>query len=299
MKKRNNKEINEEIFRENWNKGLSDIKLTEIFDCGVSKIQKMRKKLGLPPNKKSVTNTIKISEDDILNLVEQGFTNIEIARKFDCSIATVLNTKKRCGINNRNERENKIIDLSEIQKQVIFGSTMGDAYIYKASKNASIVFQHSLKQKDYVSYLCDFFKDVPHTISQYTKRLDSRTGKIYETYQLNLHTNESFNVFKEMFYRNNKKIIPIDYLELYYTPLAMAIHFCDDGYNDGSGYNLSTCSFNTEDLIEFRKYLFNKYDLDTIITKANRIYIRKNSVEKFKNLIEPYIPECMMYKLKK
>lgn len=69
-----------------------------------------------------------------------------------------------------------------------------------------------------------------------------------------------------MFYDSNgKKIIPIKFLEEYYTPLAMAIHYCDDGYNEGHAAVFATCSFTLEELEQFKKFLFDKYSIETTL----------------------------------
>ena len=142
-----------------------------------------------------------------------------------------------------------------------------------------------------------YLSNIPHKISNYI-RTDIRTDKEYGVITLQLYANECFNIFREMFYRD-KKIIPIKYLEEYYTPLAMAIHYCDDGWNEGNAAIFSTCSFTKEELLHFKKFLFNKYGLETTIFGQNRLRVRACSFNLFKSLIKPYIPECMNYKIEK
>jgi hypothetical protein len=110
-------------------------------------------------------------------------------------------------------------------------------------------------------------------------------------------SNQTLTEFYNMFYKFNKKIIPEDLSLL--TPLAIAIWFMDDGYKSKNGYYLSTNSFTIEDINKTRKYLFNKYDIESSIDKNNRIYIFAKSINTFNKLISEYIIETMKYKLHK
>ena len=47
----------------------------------------------------------------------------------------------------------------------------------------------------------------------------------------------------------------------------------------------------------FREFLLLKYNLHTSIHGDNRLYIKAKSKQTFTDLIEPYILECVKYKL--
>lgn len=65
-------------------------------------------------------------------------------------------------------------------------------------------------------------------------------------------------------------------------------------------YTIASCGFDKESLELFQKFLFNKFNIETTITKDNRLYIRVNSRNLFEYLILPYVKEvpCMLYKLR-
>lgn len=63
---------------------------------------------------------------------------------------------------------------------------------------------------------------------------------------------------------------------------------------------IASCGFDKESLELFQKFLFEKFHIETNITKDNRLYIRMNSRNLFEYIITPYIKQvpCMLYKLR-
>lgn len=296
---KNRKKVNISIddFKKHWENGLSDIELAEIFNCACSTLSKFRRNLGLKANTKRHGKATLIDREILTKLVLDGFSNSEIAKKLKVTPLSIKNAKKRFGLENTDERINEKIILTHQQEEVLFGTLLGDAYAQIQSKHCCITIQHSKKQKEYLDYILSYFENIPKTINEYSRE-DVRTNKVYEVCSVRFHANECFDSFRMMFY-NDKKHIPLDKLEEYYTPLAMAIHYMDDGWNEGHAAIFATCSFTKEELQIFRKFLFNKYDLETTISSDNRIRIRACSYDNFIKLIKPYIPTCMNYKIEK
>lgn len=55
--------------------------------------------------------------------------------------------------------------------------------------------------------------------------------------------------------------------------------------------------FTEKEILEFRKFLFIKFNLETSMFKDRRIYIKAKSKFLFRQLVLPYMHESMMYKL--
>lgn len=204
-----------------------------------------------------------------------------------------------------NYGSNPTIELSHKQKELIFGCLLGDGYCKKVGndKNATFEFQHSLKQKEYVEYKRSFLLNLPGRVYEYTRH-DIRTEAEYDTYTASFLTNQCFSDFHSIFYDGGKKKIPLEYLDELYTSFALAIHYMDDGSCvKKSGYNsydvsIATCSFSIDDLNQLVYFLKKKFDLEFTIQKSsNRIRLRSKDISKFFNLIRPYVPECMLYKI--
>lgn len=279
--------------------GLTDIELADYFNCSYTFIGKTRRNLGLKANVRRVGKKILIDREKFIEEINNGRSNDELAKIFKVSPGSIKKAKERFGLQNLDQRINEPLILSHIQEEILFGSILGDAYVNPHGKNCSICIQHSKKQEDYLKYKCNYFPEEIYTISEYSRN-DIRTNKTYEVINVSFQSNLSFNKFRNMFYDDEKhKHIPIDQLENYYTPLAMAIHYCDDGWNEGNSAVFATCSFSKEELFEFKKFLFNKYNLETTIFGENRLRIRTCSYDLFINLISNYIPESMKYKITK
>lgn len=291
--------------KELWEQGLTDCEIAIELNASDITIGNHRRKLRLQPNKKKNTKKVEITVEELQDLCNRLCTDSAVARYLGIRTEKVKKLRDKYNIPIINYGANPTIELTQTQKELIFGCLLGDGYCKKVGndKNATFEFQHSLKQKDYAEYKKSFLLNLPGRAYEYD-RDDIRTNTTYHTYTVSFLTNQCFTDFHNIFYIKGKKRIPIEYLENLYTPLALAIHYMDDGsctkksvYNS---YDLSiaTCSFSTEDLNQLVSFIKKKFDLDfTIQPSSNRIRLRSKDISKFINLIKPYVPECMLYKI--
>lgn len=189
-------------------------------------------------------------------------------------------------------------------EQLIIGSMLGDGYLDKIShtlKNSRLSIAHSLDQKEY----CEF----KHSILQefdlagklcYNKIEHSRYKNGYiEECRFRSKTNVIFTRYRNLFYKENKKILHKQTINNI-NPLGLAIWFMDDGSKLISGYILCTHSFTESEVKYLRKLLKSKFKINTTCQQqGNVIYINKSSVELFDSIIDPYIVNSMKYKLHK
>lgn len=189
-------------------------------------------------------------------------------------------------------------------EQLIIGSMLGDGYLDKVAhtlKNSRLSIAHSVNQKEY----CEF----KHNILQefdlagklcYNKIENSRYKNGYiEEYRFRSKTNAIFTRYRNLFYKENKKIIHKQTINNI-NPLGLAIWFMDDGSKLISGYILCTHSFSKEEVTYLRKLLKSKFKLNTTCqSQGNLIYINKSSVKLFDSIIDPYMVNSMKYKLHK
>ena len=77
----------------------------------------------------------------------------------------------------------------------------------------------------------------------------------------------------------------------------------DDGSKSGSGFILNTQSFTKDENLFLIKILKENFDLDCVLhlhstlTNQYRIYIKANSMHRFRELVSPYFHTSMLYKL--
>ncbi len=151
---------------------------------------------------------------------------------------------------------------------------------------------HSAKQKDYVNWKYKILK----TITKSGPKLRNGNGNriAYRFYTKCLP--EITDLFRA-FYKNGKKFIP-DEFEI--NRLSLAVWFMDDGSKSRNALYLNTQQFSHFDQIKLQSLLKEKFDIDSNLNKDKiyeRIRITTFGAKKFCDLIRPYIPKSMEYKL--
>ena len=241
---------------------------------------------------------IKIKKEELIQLIEKGLKDSEIAEIMNVKTIGVYSARKRYNIVRESYSVNKSLELTNKPKEFFVGCLMGDGNMRLDNKciNPRFSCEHSMKQKDYVLYKFEILKDLnPFYKEAIRKTPDKRNGKLYESSIVRLNSNSSFLGIYNNFYKP-KKVISNEVLE-YYTPFAMAIHYMDDGYLSANSYYIATNCFDDDSLYLFKNFLLDKYNIKTNIHKGNKLYILKESKEIFTNLIKPYFIKSMMYKL--
>lgn len=243
---------------------------------------------------------IRIKKDVVLSLLSNGKNYEEIA-----SIVGVAKNsigrfcRKNFGLlDDRGKAKRQRIELTQKQKEILFGGLLGDMCIQKHLKNYRGSIIHSVKQLEYAQYL---HKELNNIVGIFRFIKVKANNNFYDECQFSIKPNLNLEFFYKEFYENfnNKKDIPYN-LELL-TPLAIAIWFMDDGFllNNGHSKTLgfSTCNFSLEGLLRIQKYLEENYNIKTIIRKNFYLIVKKESALTLKNLIDPYIINSMKYKV--
>lgn len=192
------------------------------------------------------------------------------------------------------------LPISQIQKEILFGTLLGDGNIQKQKIRSYIgKYNHSLEQKIY----CDKVRTELLPLVSELKYSDTKNkkypNKIYKNCYFYLKNNLNLEELYNMFYikENNKKDVPFDLSLL--TPRAMAYWFMDDGTANGNcSISIATCSFSLEGLLRLKNYLLITYGIEVTITKEFRLYFNTKTVKIFYNLVKEYIIPEMEYKFR-
>ena len=216
------------------------------------------------------------------------------------------NTKRSTkGINRLSSKERKLLLILEDKKEILIGILLGDAHIVKRSStgNSRLVYsQTAVAHRAYFEYVYNFFKElcVKDYIPQSRTMIDKRTNKVYNAISFTTMQLPCLNLYREMFYPSNVKIVPDNIYELL-TPRGLAFWIMDDGSKHGDGLHLSVYGFNSEDVDELMFTLQDKFSLKCSIhynrDKKPRIYIFKESMHTLTPLVKPYFINEMLYKL--
>ena len=187
---------------------------------------------------------------------------------------------------------------------VLFGSLLGDSYADKRlNKGTRFQFTQSSNNMEYLYWLHSFFALRGYCSSNkptITYRIGNN-GKKYYSLRFSTYTYFSFDYIYDLFYKEGKKIIPMN-LGDYLTPLALAIWICDDGGVVSAGLKLCTNCFKKEEVLYLISILKKVYNIDSNIQSAGSenqyiIYIPKSSMLKLSKIVKPYMISSMHYKL--
>nr|YP_009059678.1 LAGLIDADG endonuclease [Parasitella parasitica]AIO05728.1 LAGLIDADG endonuclease [Parasitella parasitica] len=193
-------------------------------------------------------------------------------------------------------------ELTNLQQDILIGLLLGDATLRpKGVKGGSALqINHSQGQKDYILYLHNLFE--PFIIAPV--KFQTKYNKVVDMtyYNCSMHTLAftCFANFRDYFYLNNRKIVPVNIGDLLKSP-GLAHWAMDDGSKADSGFILHTESFTFEEVMLLIKVLKDNFELEATPKKARNnfvIYIKASSIAQFKSLVKPYFVPSMLYKLK-
>lgn len=240
-------------------------------------------------------------EKDIISLHLAGLGNNQIASKLDCPYNKVWGTLKK---NNLNTSQSKwtSVTLTELEESIVVGTLLGDAsvlYRTKLSRYPSFSVTHSSKAEAYLDYKYSLLgKNLRLKKCEITQKVKGKEYKAAQIYSPNL---PCLKEYREKFYPNNIKIVPIEFIESKFTPLSLALLFMDDGTCDyrvtHSYYKIALDGLGYDEVVKFRDFLFRKFDLQTSVHKCGTLAIKAKSSDDFVDLIKPYMIDTMKYKL--
>ena len=263
-------------------------------------------------------------EERILEILKENPTlsNREIGKLVGKTRGTIQYYMNKLNIHRDRKAQQKLnntcrqksIHITQKAEQIILGSILGDGYMSPnrhpedthLTLNSELRISHGIKQKGYIEYKkCLLEKEGIRCTLNYTDTSEQKKHYIKGIeviskgiYYLKTQRNVSFNYYRDMFYRPNKKLCRYLYR---LDALGLAIWFMDDGFKNGRGWVLSTDCFTIKETQLLRDILKHNFDLDTTIRNSSlgnpQIYIRTSCREKFLKLVSPYICDCMHYKL--
>lgn len=114
------------------------------------------------PTKFNYSKISKINNEEFEKLFNQGLSDYKIAKILGMSPDGVYSHRMRHGYFRESLSENKPIELSNFQKQVLLGTMLGDSSFKmgKDSKNPAIICAHCIKQKEYCEYKTKIFENL-------------------------------------------------------------------------------------------------------------------------------------------
>lgn len=185
---------------------------------------------------------------------------------------------------------------------IIIGSILGDLHINKQhnSINSRLMFKQGLLNEVYILHLYDLFKHYCNSGPNYGASSHVRTGNINNNISFNTLSLPCFNYYHDLFYVDKVKRVPLNIGELL-TPVSLAYWAMDDGCKLKKNFVLCTDSYSFSEVELLIKVLKDNFDLNCTYLIRNedqyRIYIKSDSMDKFRSLVTSHFHESMLYKL--
>lgn len=183
------------------------------------------------------------------------------------------------------------LKLSDIQKDLVIGSLLGDGYLMPTTCGCSFRAHHSDKQKDYLNWKHSVLENIVNT----GPKRDSPSSYFFRTV-----SHPGFNKYRRMFYdKNNGKIISSELFKIL-NPRGLAIWIMDDGSKDGKCLRINSQSFSYPDNLLLKNILEGKFRIRTNIHQDKglfRLWIKSESMKRLRKIVLPFIVSSMFYKL--
>ena len=180
--------------------------------------------------------------------------------------------------------------LTSLQRELIVGSLLGDAYLMPTTSGFCFRVNHGIQQRDYVDWKFSMLNRLVRTPPR-------ESGKCY---YFRTVTHPEFSRYRECFYSDSRKIVPIELLNQQFSEFSLAIWLMDDGAVDGKQLRLNTQSFSYSENEALMSILRAKFGIEARVNRdkdRHRLRINGASVRRFKDLVGPHVIPSMLYKL--
>jgi len=156
--------------------------------------------------------------------------------------------------------------------------------------------------KKYVWWKYDYFRKWVITSPKISYRYDSDGKRYAKSLWFRTLRHPQLTFFRKLFYPNGKKIVPPNIKE-YFDSLCLAVWIMDDGSYNNKIIDISTYSFNLNEIQLLQEGLQEVFDIKSRYhkdrDKGYRMYFSRKNTLLVARLIEAYIIPSMKYKLPK
>ena len=186
--------------------------------------------------------------------------------------------------------------LSAVARDVVCGTLLGDGSLNRHS--AYLSFSHSASQRAYAGFKSDLLAELGVRVSDLRVAAVAGDEHRYDVVQVRTLAHRALGILRKDFYDTVKQVP--EWLVDALTPRMLAFWFMDDGYTRirpprQPRAEIATCAFSDQD----RERLVRALARLGVRARAQRTRLHFDVVEtrKLSELIAPYIPASMRYKL--
>lgn len=204
-------------------------------------------------------------------------------------------------------RANKANDfplITDPQRQLIWGSLLGDGSLEKPLKGVNAYFResHSVGQKEYLFYKAELLGSLCSKVGEHNRRGNygpQKQWKRQHEWGLHTHCHPWLTEMWWLFYPNGHKIVP-SFIFNELESFGLAMWYLDDGSVHSSGGKIATCNFTFDEVGRLAKLLQDKFWIEGLVRKEGEypiIYITRSGFKRLRSVIQEFVPPSMQYKL--
>jgi hypothetical protein len=185
---------------------------------------------------------------------------------------------------------NTVGSLSEVQRQIIVGSLLGDGAM-RCKTNALLEINHPSHQRSYVDWKYRHLAELVRTPPKARKSNGSRIAYRFVTRSL-----PELTPFYRLFYGTGRKRIP----EVELPELTLAVWFMDDGCRSRNAVYLNTQQYDATSQQRLLRLLRDQWGIGGALNRDKSYYRIRLSVEGTRTLarlIGPHLLPELRYKL--
>jgi len=191
--------------------------------------------VGNMPKKLTIEEMQRIAESRGGKCLSEKYINNRTKLKWQCEKGHIWEAAPRrswCPYCSENKNEDFNMEFDDMSKQIIEGCLLGDGCIDGYIKRKNRTFRICCIKKEYIEYLkTNFEKNGIKVGKLITYKIKDRDfgdyiSKCKDQYSISLYVYKEINKFRDMWYKNKKKIIPSD---LKLTSINLLHWFIGDG----------------------------------------------------------------------
>jgi len=296
---------NEEMYINQYKAGLTIRQIAIQNNTSYEAVRKVLKN-KVEWRKKYISDFTESQITEAIRMFDDGKTVKEIALWYEISppaISRLLHANNRTP--DCSAKRYDILRASPInfvQKQFIVGHLLGDGCLYRDGNNS--LYKISIAQKKaHAQYFHWKRAMLDPFVNAWRENIDKRGNSVMLNATTICHPGLKF--FADAFYTNDRvKIVPKN-LDLYFTPLSLAVWIMDDGsLNHGINMRIASMGFSPECHLRLQGYLKSVFDIRSKIMayrykgkEYQQITLNKLNTQKLSDIIRPHVVQCMKYKI--
>jgi uracil-DNA glycosylase family 4 len=186
--------------------------------------------------------------------------------------------------------------LSRIAQDVVCGTLLGDGHLSAAS--AYLVFNHSADQGAYAAFKAGLLSELSPRMHRSTVAAAVGGPASYPVVSVRTVAHRALGMLRSAFYRPRKQVPP--WIATRLNPLMLAVWYMDDGHLSTRSAThpraeIATCGFVEKDLSILLDGLAHLGLTGEV--RRGRLHFDPGATRSLSELIAPYVPPSMRYKL--